>query len=170
MSTFLKFCLVSLLAGWTVPGTNFARATQTSPQQTTPTPSTDAEKSQRPQTKSAKPLPNPDASGKYHVGDGVTPPRLLLSVEPDFPEAAKTARVRSANCVLAITINTDGNVRDANVVSSKPTLDDQKFQAVATAIRDSCVKAIQQFRFKPATFQGKPVPVEMKIQVNIDAF
>jgi hypothetical protein len=170
MSTFLKFCLVSLVIGWTVPGTSFARPTQASPPQTTPTPSTDAEKPQGPQTKSAKTLPNPDASGKYHVGDGVTPPILLRSVEPDFPEAARTARVHSANCMVAITINADGNVQDANVVTSKPSLDDEKLQAVATAIRANCIKTIQQFRFKPAIFQGKPVPFEMKIQVIIDAF
>ena len=31
--------------------------------------------------------PQPDALGKYHVGDGVTPPRLTHTENPDFSRA-----------------------------------------------------------------------------------
>jgi Gram-negative bacterial TonB protein C-terminal len=165
MTIFARLCLASSIVCWMVPTMSLANPTSTPSQQTTTAPAPDQQ-----QAKPHQPSPNPDASGKYHAGDGVTPPRLLLSVEPDFPEAARTARVHAANCVLAITINTDGNVQDAIVVTSKPSLDDQKLHAVATAIQASCIKTVQQYRFKAATFQGKPVPFDMKIEVLIDAF
>ncbi len=40
-----------------------------------------------PQTVS--PRPNPDASGKYHPGDGVSAPKLLFAPDPEFTDQAR---------------------------------------------------------------------------------
>jgi hypothetical protein len=39
------------------------------------------------------PKPNPDASGKYHVGDGVSAPKLLFAVDPEFTDQARHKRL-----------------------------------------------------------------------------
>jgi hypothetical protein len=109
MSTLIKFCIASMIVGWIIPGSNLASPLQTAPQQTTPPSPADTGK--QPNT----PRPNPDPSGKYHIGDGVTPPILVHQVEPESSG---------------------------------------KMDNVTEAI---CVNAAQQYQFKPATFQGKPV-------------
>jgi len=40
------------------------------------------------------PKPNPDASGKYHLGDGVTPPKLVSAVDPEFTAEARRKKLQ----------------------------------------------------------------------------
>jgi hypothetical protein len=35
------------------------------------------------------PRPNPDASGKYHLGDGVSAPKLVFASDPEFTDQAR---------------------------------------------------------------------------------
>jgi protein TonB len=35
---------------------------------------------------------------------------------------------------------------------------------------DNAIKAVQQYRFKPAMEGGKPVPVELNVEVNFQIF
>jgi len=37
-------------------------------------------------------------------------------------------------------------------------------------LEDDMVNAVRQYKFKPATFQGKPVPVDLDVEINIDVF
>jgi sulfur carrier protein ThiS len=118
------------------------------------------------------PKPNPDASGKYHVGDGVTAPKLIYSVPPEFSEKARKQKI-AGNCVVAMTVGIDGKVSGVHVVTSvADSLDklDKKDRAAAVSLDEKAVEAAQQYRFEPATFQGKPVPVDLKVGINFQVF
>ena len=41
----------------------------------------------------ASPKPNPDASGKYHLGDGVSAPKLVFALDPEFSDQARRKRL-----------------------------------------------------------------------------
>ena len=99
------------------------------------------------------PRPNPDASGKYHAGDGVSPPELLLAPEPEFTDKARRKRL-GGTVVLSLTVDIQGNPQDVRVMHSLSANVSKKLQAVALGLDESAVKAVKQYRFQPARFQG----------------
>ena len=46
----------------------------------------------------AAPQQNPDASGKYHVGDGVSPPKLLYAVDRNIQREHVARECRERLC------------------------------------------------------------------------
>src|ERR1700689_2375238 len=61
--------------------------------------------------------PNPDASGKYHLGDGVTPPKLVSAVDPEFTAEARRKKLQGV-VVVSLTVDTSGNPQDVRVARS----------------------------------------------------
>jgi TonB family protein len=109
--------------------------------------------------------PNPDASGKYHVGDGVLAPRLIFSVDPEFTDKARRKRL-GGTCVVSMLVDVAGTPQDVHVVSSIATSVAPKLRSIAMGQDENAVKAAKAYRFEPATFEGKPVPVEIKVEIN----
>jgi TonB family protein len=91
----------------------------------------------------------------YHPGqDGVTDPVLTKEVKPDYTEEAKRRQVQGS-VELSAVVRADGSVGDTHVTKSlDPDLDQQ------------AVKAVKQWRFKPATKAGTPVNVEVAIELT----
>jgi TonB family protein len=108
---------------------------------------------------------NPDASGKYHVGDGVSPPKLLYAPDPEYTDQARRKRLQG-KIVLSLTVDTKGKPQDVRVLHSLAETVDKKLQAAAVSLDEKAVTAVKQYRFDPALFQGKPVSVETTVEVN----
>src|SRR5262249_38699701 len=91
----------------------------------------------------------------YKVTDeGVTAPKLLSKVEPQYSEAARDAKIDGV-CILTLEVDTDGLARNIKVKKSlHPDLD------------ANAILAIEQWRFKPAEKDGKPVIVSANVEVN----
>ena len=90
----------------------------------------------------------------YQIGNGVTSPVLLREVKPVYTKAAMDRKVQGIVEVTAV-ILADGTVGDVTVKKSlDPDLD-------AEAIR-----AAKQWKFKPGTKDGQPVPVEVSIELS----
>ncbi len=87
------------------------------------------------------------------LSEEVSKPELIHKVEPVYPELAKRARV-SGNVTLRITINGEGEVRDIRVVEGNPLLN------------GASVEAVQQWRYKPAIQDGKPIPVTTTVTIS----
>ncbi len=134
-------------------------------QETTPTP----QSATPPQTKATH-RPNPDASGIYHVGDGVTPPKLIYSVEPELSEKARKAKLAGATRLILI-VEADGHVRDIRVLQSSANASmNKKDREAALTMDQQAIKAASQYRFEPAQYNGKPVPVVLSIIMNFQTF
>jgi TonB family protein len=87
-------------------------------------------------------------------GNGVTTPVLIREVKPTYPKAAMDRKVQGVVEVKAVVL-ADGTVGDVTVKKSlDPDLD-------AEAIR-----AAKQWKFKPGTKDGEPVPVEVSIELS----
>ena len=92
--------------------------------------------------------------GIYHVGGGVAAPQLLFAPDPEFSDEARRAKFQGV-CVVSLVVDAQGNPQRVQVVRHLGMGLDQKALA-----------AVKQYRFKPATLQGKPVPVEVNIEVT----
>ena len=90
----------------------------------------------------------------YKPGDGVTTPVPIDQPRPPYTADALTARVEgivTLECVVAA----DGTVREGRVVKSLfPSLD------------DVAVRTVQDWKFKPGTKDGKPVPVRVNVEMS----
>jgi TonB family protein len=96
----------------------------------------------------------------YHVGKGVSAPVLVSSKEPEFPESARGKKdTFQGVCLIGLVVDSTGAVHDVHVKRSlRPDFD------------ANAIKAVEQYRFKPATRSGKPVAVALTIEVNFQRF
>jgi protein TonB len=92
--------------------------------------------------------------GIYQVGGGVAAPQLIFAPDPEFSDEARRAKFQGI-CVVSLVVDAQGKPQRVQVVRHLGMGLDQK-----------AVDAVNQYRFKPATFQGKPVPVEVNIEVT----
>jgi TonB family protein len=108
--------------------------------------------------------PNPDASGVYHSGKGVTPPQLIYSVDPEFTDQARKKKL-SGTCIVGMVVDSKGNPQDVHVVKSIAEDVSPKLRSVAQGLDEKAVEGVRQYKFKPATYQGKAVPYETTVEV-----
>jgi TonB family protein len=89
----------------------------------------------------------------YVAGDGVTVPRLLSEVKPQYTADAMRAKV-SGSILLEAVVQVDGTVTDIHVVRSlDPGLDQE------------AVAALTEWRFSPGLRNGKPVAVRIAAEM-----
>jgi periplasmic protein TonB len=117
----------------------------------------------------ASPRPNPDASGKYHLGDGVTAPKLVFAPDPEFTAEARRKRLQGV-VVVSLTVDTAGNPQDVRVARSMAEDVSKKDKQIAVGLDEKAVEAVKQYKFQAGQFQGKPVPVEIEVKVNFRIF
>jgi TonB family protein len=93
-------------------------------------------------------------NGVYRVGDGITAPRLIFKVEPQYTETARAAKFQGT-VLLYIEVQPDGRAANIRVQRS-----------LGLGLDEKAIEAVQQWRFKPGTKDGSPVPVAATIEVN----
>jgi metallo-beta-lactamase class B len=96
----------------------------------------------------------PATSGVLRVGGSVSRPELVSSVPPEYPEAARKARINGVVIVEAV-IDEQGNVTSTKVLKGLPM-----------GLDRAAEQAARQWKFKPATQYGKPVKVYHTLTVN----
>jgi hypothetical protein len=167
MAILVKLSLASLVAGWITLAVSLPSPIPESRLQATPTSSTNTAKQPDTAAKPVQPQPNPNASGKYHVGDGVTAPKLIYSVPPELSEKLLKKKTNAPeSCTVSITVDIDGNVKDVHVLTSTPDISDKKLHDGVMEMQSNCTKAAKQYRFEPGTYQGKPVPIELRVEMS----
>jgi TonB family protein len=90
----------------------------------------------------------------YKPGDGVSPPRVTRQVKPQYPADAMKAKIEG-RVQLELVVLPDGTVGDVTVVRS-----------LHTSLDLEAIKAVKQWRFEPGTRDGKPVPVQVEIELT----
>ena len=68
--------------------------------------------------------------------------------------------------VVSLTVDAAGNPQDVHVARSLAEDVSKKYKKIALGLDDNAVASVKQYRFQPAQFQGKPVPVEIEVKVN----
>jgi bla regulator protein BlaR1 len=90
----------------------------------------------------------------YHVGGDVSAPKLVFAPDPQFTEKARRAKYQGV-CVISTVVDAQGNPAQVQVV-----------RRLGMGLDKKAVEAVKQYRFTPAMRLGKPVAVEVKIEVN----
>jgi periplasmic protein TonB len=96
--------------------------------------------------------------GPKHIGGGISSPIPIYTVEPEFSEEARKAKV-AGNVLVNLWVGTDGLPSHVHVI-----------RGVGMGLDEKAVEAVKQYRFKPAMENGKPVLVELNIEVNFQIF
>lgn len=97
--------------------------------------------------------PNPVEPKPVARGGVISAPRLLHSVRPVYPALAMSNRIEGDVQIQAL-IDQTGKVVSTKVVSG-PIL-----------LRRAATDAVQQWRYSPATLDGKPTSMEYKVTVS----
>jgi TonB family protein len=90
----------------------------------------------------------------YQVGRGVSAPELVFAPDPEFSDEARRAKFQGA-CVVSLVVDAKGNPQRVQVI-----------RHLGMGLDQRAVDAVKQYKFKPATLQGKPVPVEVNVEVT----
>ena len=96
--------------------------------------------------------------GPKRIGGGVSAPVLIFSVEPEFSEEARKAKV-AGNVLVNLWVDTNGNPSHVHVI-----------RGVGMGLDEKAMEAVRQYKFKPAMENGKPVLVELNVEVNFQIF
>ena len=109
------------------------------------------------------PLPPPSAAPGMLVDPrlpGYVPPdrvdvlpEATLRVPPSYPDAAREAGIQGQVFVQAH-VRRDGTVDSVRVIRSVPGLD------------SAAMECVKQWRFKPASYQGEPIPVWVGVPIR----
>ena len=94
--------------------------------------------------------------GFFKPGNGVSLPTLVREVKPAYTSDAMRAKVQGTVLVQCI-VKQDGSVGDVEVLRSlDPTF----------GLDQEAIKAAKQWRFRPGTRLGEPVPVQITIELT----
>jgi TonB family protein len=88
------------------------------------------------------------------TGTGITPPRALYAPDPEYSDEARQAKFQGV-VVLWLIVGPDGKPRSIRVSRQLGCGLDQK-----------AVEAVKRWRFEPALKDGKPVAVQINVEVN----
>jgi periplasmic protein TonB len=92
----------------------------------------------------------------YRAHGNVTTPLLIHSVEQEYTEAARNAKI-SGNVLVNLIVEPNGNPSHIRVV-----------RGLGMGLDEKAIQAVQQYKFKPGMKDGKPVRVELNISLNFN--
>ena len=93
--------------------------------------------------------------GAYQIGNGVLPPELIHRTSPQYTAEAMRAKIQGVSLLSGI-VAVDGTLQDIRIARSL----DGTF-----GLDQEAIKCVRQWRFRPGTRQGRPVPVYVTIEV-----
>src|SRR3954471_8569802 len=110
--------------------------------------------------------PQPDANGIYHLGNGIGVPQCIHKATPETTEEARK-RKTSGVALVQIIVEPDGTVGSAQIIKSvAEAYKNKEDHNAALPLDPKAVDAARQFRFEPTIVKGKPVALELKIEIS----
>ncbi|HVR44063.1 MAG TPA: TonB family protein [Thermoanaerobaculia bacterium] len=101
------------------------------------------------------PAPAPPRGGIYPgVPPGGTEPVVIDRAIPSYPAAARANGVEGTVVVRAV-VRTNGRVGDVEILRDLPY-----------GLGEAAARAVKRWRFRPATYQGRPIAVYYNVTVN----
>jgi protein TonB len=96
--------------------------------------------------------------GVYHVGGGISAPTAISAPDPNYTEEARRAK-KQGTCVLWLIVDSTGKPRDIRVA-----------RGLGFGLDAKALEAVQQWRFQPALKDGKPVDVQISVEVEFHLY
>ena len=92
--------------------------------------------------------------GAFRVGGGVSAPKVIFQPDPEYSEEARKAKFQGT-CVLWLVVGPDGRPRDIRVQ-----------RTLGLGLDEKAIEAVKTWRFEPALKDGKPVAVQINVEVS----
>jgi protein TonB len=92
------------------------------------------------------------------VGGSVSAPVVLFAPEPMFSEEARKQKV-GGNVLVYLQVDANGRPMHERVL-----------RGIGMGLDERALEAVKQYRFKPAMENGKPVAVEMNVEVTFTIY
>lgn len=96
--------------------------------------------------------------GVYKVGGGISAPTAVSSPDPDYTEEARRAK-KQGTCVLWLIVDSSGHPRDIRVA-----------RGLGFGLDAKAIDAVKQWKFQPALKDGKPVDVQISVEVEFHLY
>ena len=96
--------------------------------------------------------------GVFRVGGGVLAPKPIETPDPQYTDEARRARFEGT-CVLAMVVGPDGKPHDIRIQ-----------RGLGMGLDQKAIQAVQQWRFAPATKDGRPVAVLISVEVSFKLY
>jgi protein TonB len=92
--------------------------------------------------------------GVFKVGGGISSPQEISTPDPEYTEEARRAKTQGT-CTLWLIVDAAGNPRDIRVV-----------HGLGFGLDAKAVEAVKRWRFDPALKDGRPVNVQISVEVE----
>jgi periplasmic protein TonB len=92
--------------------------------------------------------------GVFRVGGGVSAPKATYAPDPEYSEEARKAKYQGT-CVLWLVVGPDGRPRDIKVA-----------RTLGLGLDEKAIEAVKTWKFEPAMKDGKPVAVQINVEVS----
>ena len=92
--------------------------------------------------------------GVFRVGGGVSAPRPISTPDPEYSEEARKAKYQGT-CVLWLVVGPDGKPRDIRIARS-----------LGLGLDEKAIEAVRRWMFEPALKDGRPVAVQINVEVS----
>jgi protein TonB len=92
--------------------------------------------------------------GVFKVGGGISAPQPVSTPDPEYTEEARRTKTQGI-CTLWLIVDATGHPRDIRVL-----------HGLGYGLDAKAMEAVQQWRFDPALKDGKPVTVQINIEVE----
>jgi len=96
--------------------------------------------------------------GVYKVGGGISAPQAISAPDPNYTEEARRAK-KQGTCVLWLIVDAAGHPRDLKVV-----------RGLGLGLDEKALEAVRQWRFQPALKDGRPVDVQISVEVEFHLY
>jgi periplasmic protein TonB len=96
--------------------------------------------------------------GVFKVGGGISAPQAISTPDPEYTEEARNAKTQGT-CVLWLIVDQQGNPRDIRVV-----------RGLGFGLDARAIDAVKQWRFQPALKDGRPVNVQISVEVGFKLY
>jgi TonB family protein len=96
--------------------------------------------------------------GPYRFGGGVSAPRAIYDPDPEYSEEARKAKYQGV-VVLWVVVGADGSAKDIHVSRS-----------LGMGLDEKAIEAVRRWRFEPGMKDGRPVAVQLNIEVTFHLY
>jgi protein TonB len=96
--------------------------------------------------------------GVFKVGGGISAPQAVSMPDPEYTEEARRMKTEGT-CTLWLIVDAAGRPRDIRVV-----------HGLGYGLDAKAMEAVQKWRFDPALKEGKPVSVQISIEVEFKLY
>ena len=98
------------------------------------------------------------SEGIFHVGRGISAPRVLQHSDPAFSDSARKAKFQGV-VTLSLTVDATGTPQNVRIV--KP---------LGCGLDAQAVHTVEAWRFKPAEKDGQPVAASIAVEVDFHLY